>query len=52
MVLTRIQAQILINQTENLNLNQTVHMSSTVVKYVLSPFEGNINPGDPQGIKL
>ena len=27
-------------------------MAATVANYVLSPFRGNINPRDPQGIKL
>ena len=27
-------------------------MEAPVVNYVLIPFKGNINPGDPQGIKL
>ena len=27
-------------------------MAHPVVNYVISPFEGNINPGDPKGIKL
>ena len=27
-------------------------MVDTVVNYVLIPFEGKINPGDPTGIKL
>ena len=27
-------------------------MDAPVVNYVFSPFEGNINPGDPQRIKL
>ena len=27
-------------------------MAAPVVNYVLSPFEGNINPGYPQGLKL
>ena len=50
MVFTRIQVKILISQINNLNINQQVHMAAPV-NYVLSPFEGNINPGDPQGIK-
>ena len=27
-------------------------MAAQVVNYVLIPFEGNINPGDPQGLKI
>ena len=50
MVLTRIQAQILINLFKHLSINQQVQMSYPV-NYVLIPFKGSINPGDPQGIK-
>ena len=52
MVLTRIQAQILINQFNKLSTNQQVQMASPVANYVLSSFEGNINTGYPHGIKL
>ena len=51
MVLARRQAQILINQFNNLHINQQVQMADPV-NYVLSPFEGNTNTGYPQGIKL
>ena len=27
-------------------------MDAPVVNYVISPFEDNINPGDPKGLKL
>ena len=52
MVVTRSQAQILINYISNLSINQQVQMATTVVKYVLSPFERKINTGYPQGINL
>ena len=51
MVLTRRKSQILINKFHNLSINQQVQMAAPV-KYVLRSFEGNINPGYPQGIKL
>ena len=39
-----------INHFNPLNIiNQPVKMA--VVNYVLRPFEGNKNPGDPRGIK-
>ena len=52
MVVTRSQAQILINQFSNRSINQQLQMASPVVNYVLSPFEGNINTKDPQGVNL
>ena len=52
MVMETSQAQILINQFINLYVNQHVQMEVPVVNYVLSPFEGNINPGYPQGLKI
>ena len=52
MALTSLQAQIFINKFNNLNTNQQVHMDATAVNYVLSPFEGNINPLYITGIKL
>ena len=45
MVLTSLQAQILINQFNNLNITQTVCMDD--VKYVIRSFEGTINYVDP-----
>ena len=51
MVLMRGQEQLIISQFNNLNVNQLVQKMAAQVNYVLSPFEGNINPGDPQGIK-
>ena len=50
MSLTILQAQTLINRFNHLNINHQVHMAA--VNYALIPFEGNINPGDPKGIKL
>ena len=47
----RRQAQLLINQFNNLNINTHVLMSDPI-NYVFSPFEGNLNPEDPMGIKL
>ena len=52
MVLARRQAQTLINQVNNININRTVQITSPVVKYFLSPFEGNINTADPHGIEI
>ena len=52
MVCTRRQADILINKFNNININQQVQMYATVLNYVIIPFEGNINPGDPQGLRL
>ena len=45
-----LQAQALINWFNHLNINQPVHMAA--VNDVFIPFEGNINPGYPTGIKL
>ena len=45
------QAQILINQFIKLPINQQVQMAAPM-NYVLIPFEGNINPGYTQGLKL
>ena len=52
MVLTRRQKKLLISLFNNLNVNPQVQNMSAAVKYVLKPFEGGINPKDPQGIKL
>ena len=52
MVFPQRQAQSLINQFNNIIINQQVNMSYPVVDYVLSPFDGNLNPGDPQDIKI
>ena len=38
MVLIRRQAQVLINQSNNINLNQPFQMADPVLSYVLSPF--------------
>ena len=51
-MMTRRQAQILINKFNNLSINQQSHMEDPFVNYVLSPFEGKINPGYPHGLKL
>ena len=50
MVVTISQAQILKNKFNNSNINQQVQMDAPVVNYVIRQFEGNINPGYPQGI--
>ena len=49
MVLTRRQAEILINQFKNLSINQQVKMAAPVVNYVLRPFEGKTITEYPQG---
>ena len=49
MVFTSLQAQKFINQFNDLDINQPVHMAA--VNYVLSPFEGNTIPGDPTRLK-
>ena len=51
MFLTRRKSYIIVNQFNNLSDNQKVHMVDPL-NYVLAPFEGNINPGDPRGTKL
>ena len=48
-VLTRRQAQLLINQFSHRNISQPVHMSA--VNYVLIPSEGNIHHGYPTGLR-
>ena len=50
-MLMRIQAQILINEFNDLSINQEVQMAAPVLNYVLSPFEGKIYPGDLQRLK-
>ena len=50
MFLTRLQEQTLIKQFNHIYMNQLVQIAS--VNYVLRPFEGNINPGDPKAIKI
>ena len=50
MVLTSLQAQKIINSFNNLNINQPLQIAA--VNYVLTPIEGNINHGDPMGLKL
>ena len=51
MVVTISQAQLPIIKYSNLSIYQQVHMDDPVVNYIISPFEVNINPGDPQGTK-
>ena len=51
MILTMRNAQILLNQFNNLNINQQFQMAAPV-NYVLIPFELNINSGYPKWIKL
>ena len=51
MLVTRSQAPRIINQFSNLFINKQVKMAATVVNYLIRSFEGNINPGYPQGIK-
>ena len=50
MFLTILQAQTLIKRFNNIDINQPVQMEA--VNYVLILFEGNINPGDPMGLKI
>ena len=50
MFLTILQAQTLIKRFNNLDINKPVHTEA--VNYVLILFEGNINHGDPTGLKL
>ena len=52
MVFTRIQAQILIKQLNNLSINQKIQVADPVVNYVLIPFKMNTNNGEPHGLKL
>ena len=51
MLLTIREAQLLINKFNNININQQVQMADPI-NYMLRTFEGNINTGDPTGIKL
>ena len=50
--MTRGEKKLLIAHLNNLNTNTQVQIMATAVKYVLIPFEVNINLGDLQGIKL
>ena len=53
MVLARIQAQILINQFNNIDINQQFHMDDDPdLNYVVSLIEVKINIEDQQGVKL
>ena len=52
MVLTITQQQDLITQFENLTLDQQVQNMAELVNDALRPFEGNIDTGYSQGIKL
>ena len=51
MAFTRRKVKIIINQINGISINQQFDMMDPV-NYVLSPFKGNTNPGDPQGLKL
>ena len=50
MVLAIRIAQLLINKFNYLKTNKPVQMEA--VNDVIRPFEGNINPGYPTGIKV
>ena len=50
MVLVSLQVQKPINLFNHINSNKLVQTEA--VNYVLIPFEGNINPEDPTGIRL
>ena len=52
MIFSKIHAQLLIAQFNNLNLNPQVKNMADAVKCVIIPFKGGINPVDPQGVKL
>ena len=52
MVVTRIQAQVIINHFSKLFINQQVQAAAPVLNYVLIPFEGNINFVDQQGLNI
>ena len=51
MLLARIQAQLLVNQFKNININKQVNMADPI-DYVISPFEGNLNHAYSTGLKL
>ena len=51
MLLARIKQQILITQFRKLNVNKQIH-NMLAVNYVLIPFRGKINTGDPQGLNI
>ena len=51
MVFIRRQTQSLINQFNKITINQQLKMAAPI-NYVISPFEGNINSGDPTGINF
>ena len=40
------------DEIKNLNINTHVHTMVSPVNYVLIPFEGNTNTGDPQGLNI
>ena len=52
MVLKIIQAQLNILKFNNLSVSQHVHNMVDSVNFLLSPFEGGINPRDIQGINI
>ena len=49
MALTGLKSHRLINNLSNININQPVQI--TAVKYLIIPFEGNMNHEDLQGLK-
>ena len=49
-VLTSLQSQTLMNFFIHLNINQPVQMET--VNDMIIPFEGNINPGNPMGLRI
>ena len=51
MILTKRQSQIIINKFNNLSINKPGQMADWA-NYVIIPFEGKINLGYPQGIKI
>ena len=47
MVVKISQAQIFINQFSNISINKQINMADPVLNYVLCPFGGEIDTGDP-----
>ena len=52
MVSIKRQLQALISEINNQNINQQVQTMAAPVSYILSPSEGNIIPGGPQGLNI